>query len=217
MDGTSSEVALLAATALLIRGPLNTAPDTAYAPSVEFAPENTQRPLASVLPPTVGSPGVALVSTPAARFAGRAAGVKPKPTSVSLRLKLVAPAPATLLTMLSWYATLLRSLTGTLNFTKLLVLLGPSSPRLTTTASGLFAVPSVMMLPPELPVSVTAPPEVNSTKFETVAVIVTEPVVCANAAVALIISKAVIARVVKMPLVDLNMSLLLYGWGIVGS
>jgi hypothetical protein len=34
-----------------------------------------------------------------------------------------------------------------------------------------------MMLPPELPVSVTAPPEVNSTKFETVAFIVTLPVV----------------------------------------
>ena len=94
-------VALFAETAWLMRGPVNTAPDTAYAPRVEFAPANTQRPFASVLPPTVGSPGVALVSTPAARFAGRAAGVKPKPTSVSLRLKAVAPAPATLLTMLS--------------------------------------------------------------------------------------------------------------------
>ena len=72
---------------------------------------------------------------------------------------------------------LLRSLSGTLSFTKLLVLLGPTSPRSTATASGLFAVPSVMTLPPELPVSVTAPPEVNSTKLETVAFIVTEPVV----------------------------------------
>ena len=52
-------------------------------------------------------------------------------------------------------------------------------------------------------------PVPKDAKFETVAVIVTEPVVCAKAAVALIISKAVIARVVKMPLVDLNMSLLL--------
>src|ERR1044072_2804207 len=156
--GTVKLVALLPATVLLMRGPLKTAPETAYAPRVELAPEYTQRPFASVLPPTVGSPGVALVSTPAARFAGRAAGVKPKPTSVSFRLKL------------------------------------------------------------EFPVSVTAPPEVNSTKFETVAVIVTEPVVCANAAVALIKSKAVIARVVvRMPF-DLNMCrLLLYGWGIVGS
>ena len=95
-------VLLLAETAWLTRGPLNTAPDTAYAPSVEFAPAKTQRPLASVLPPTVGSPGVAFVSTPGARFAGLAAGVKPKPTSVSLRLKAIAPAPTTLVTMLSW-------------------------------------------------------------------------------------------------------------------
>ena len=99
--GTVKFVLLLAATVLLMRGPVKTLPDTAYAPRVEFAPAKTHRPLTSVLPPTVGSPGVALVSTPAASFAGRAAGVKPKPTSVSLRLKLVAPAPATLLTMLS--------------------------------------------------------------------------------------------------------------------
>src|SRR5262245_57849144 len=99
--GTVRLVLLLAETALLIRGPLKTAPDTAYAPRVEFAPAKTHRPLTSVLPPTVGSPGVALVSTPAARFAGRAAGVKPTPTSVSLRLKLVAPAPATMVTMVS--------------------------------------------------------------------------------------------------------------------
>src|ERR1043165_222395 len=100
--GTVKLVALFPATALLMRGPLNTAPETAYAPRVELAPANIHRPLTSVLPPTVGSPGVAFVSTPAARFAGRAAGVKPNPTSVSLRLKLVAPAPATLLTIFSW-------------------------------------------------------------------------------------------------------------------
>src|SRR5262245_61821108 len=99
--GTVRLVLLLAETAWLMRGPFKTAPDTAYAPRVEFAPAKTHRPLASVLPPTVGSPGVALVSVPAARVAGRAAGVKPKHTSVSLRLKLVAPAPATLLTILS--------------------------------------------------------------------------------------------------------------------
>src|SRR5919106_6635265 len=101
MAGRVKLVALFGATALLMRGPVNTAPDTAYAPRVEFAPAKTQRPLASVLPPTVGSPGVAFVSTPAAKLAGRAAGVNPKPTSVSLRLKAVAPAPATLLTILS--------------------------------------------------------------------------------------------------------------------
>src|ERR1043166_862796 len=128
MAGNVKPVLLEADVALLTRGPLNTAPETAYAPSVEFAPAKTHRPLTSVLPPTVGSPGVAFVSTPAARFAGRADGVKPKPTSVSFKLKLVAPAPATLLTMFSWYATLLRSLSGTLSFAKLLVLLGPNSP-----------------------------------------------------------------------------------------
>src|SRR6185503_9128220 len=101
MAGKVKLVALLAETAWVMRGPVKTCPDTAYAPRVEFAPAKTQRPLASVLPPTVGSPGVALVSAPGARFAARAAGVKPKPTSVSLRLKAVAPAPATLLTILS--------------------------------------------------------------------------------------------------------------------
>src|SRR5215211_6490526 len=101
MAGSVKPILLFAGVVLLTRGPVKTSPDTAYAPRVEFAPAKTHRPLASVLPPIVGSPGVAFVSTPAARLAGRAAGVKPKPTSVSLRLKLVAPAPATLLTMLS--------------------------------------------------------------------------------------------------------------------
>src|SRR5687767_3433834 len=101
MAGRVKLVLLLAETALLMRGPVKTEPETAYAPRVEFAPANTHRPSTSVLPPIVGSPGVAFVSTPAARFAGRAAVVKPKPTSVSLRLKAVAPAPATLLTILS--------------------------------------------------------------------------------------------------------------------
>src|SRR6185503_11514461 len=44
--GTVRLVALFAETAWLMRGPLNTAPDTAYAPRVELAPANTQRPLA---------------------------------------------------------------------------------------------------------------------------------------------------------------------------
>src|SRR5690349_5703919 len=215
MAGTVRLVALLAATVLLIRGPVNTAPETAYAPRVELAPANTQRPVASVLPPTVGSPGVAFVSTPAARFAGRAAGVKPKPTSVSFKLKLVAPAPATLLTILSWYATLLRSLSGTLSCTKLFVLLGPNSPMLTTTASGLLAVPSVMTLPPELPVSVTAPPEVNSTKFDTVAVMVTEPVVCALQTAPPKESRVAKTRAQNRPFqdVDIVVFILLMGWG----
>src|ERR1044071_6692115 len=101
MAGKVNPVLLEAETALLIRGPVKTSPDEAYAPRVEFDPAKTQRPFTSVLPPTVGSPGVSLVSVPLARLAGRAAGVKPNPTSVSLRLKLVAPAPATLPTILS--------------------------------------------------------------------------------------------------------------------
>ena len=49
------------------------------------------------------------------------------------------------------------------------------------TASGLLATPSVVTPPPELPVRVTAPPELISTNFDTVALIVTVPVVdCAK-------------------------------------
>ena len=62
-----------------------------------------------------------------------------------------------------------------------------------------------MTLPPMLPVSVTAPPEVSSTKFETVAFMVTEPVVCADAATAVIVIKAVIASAFRTLFVDLNM------------
>jgi hypothetical protein len=49
------------------------------------------------------------------------------------------------------------------------------------TASGELVTPSVVTPPPEFPVSVTAPPELISTNFETVALIVTVPVVdCAK-------------------------------------
>jgi hypothetical protein len=52
-------------------------------------------------------------------------------------------------------------------------------------ASGLLATPSVVTPPPELPVSVMAPPELISTNFETVALMFTVPVVdCANAVAA---------------------------------
>jgi len=44
------------------------------------------------------------------------------------------------------------SISGTLNFAKLLLLAGPNSPRFTTTAKGLSVVPSVVTLPPELDV-----------------------------------------------------------------
>src|SRR5678815_3503041 len=69
------------------------------------------------------------------------------------------------------------SLSGTCALTKLFRLLGPSSPRLIDTASGELVTPSVVTPPPELPVRVTAPPELISTNFETVALIVTVPVV----------------------------------------
>src|SRR6185436_16777872 len=84
------------------------------------------------------------------------------------------------------------SLSGTCAVTKLLVLLGPSSPRLIETASGELVTPSVVTPPPELPVSVTAPPELISTNFDTVALIVTVPVVdCAKQVPAAITSNVV--------------------------
>ena len=61
--------------------------------------------------------------------------------------------------------------------TKLFVLLGPSSPRLIDTASGEFVTPSVVTPPPEFPVRVTAPPELISTNLDTVALMLTVPVV----------------------------------------
>ena len=72
---------------------------------------------------------------------------------------------------------MLLSFRGTEAVTKLFELLGPSSPRLIETANGLFATPSVVTPPPELPLSVTAPPELISTNFETVALMLTVPVV----------------------------------------
>jgi hypothetical protein len=68
-------------------------------------------------------------------------------------------------------------LSGTCAVTKLFRLLGPSSPRLIETASGEFVTPSVVTPPPELPVRVTAPPELISTNFDTVALMLTVPVV----------------------------------------
>jgi hypothetical protein len=70
---------------------------------------------------------------------------------------------------------LLLILSGTEAVTKLLVLLGPSSPRLMTTASALSRTPSVVTPPPLLPESVAAPPELSSTNFETVPLTVTVP------------------------------------------
>jgi hypothetical protein len=107
-------------------------------------------------------------------------------------LLLVVPELVTVAVIDKTYAALLRSLSGTDAVTKLLVLLGPSSPRLIATASGELATPSVVTPPPELPVRVTAPPELISTNFDTVALMVTVPVVdCPRQATAASISDIV--------------------------
>jgi len=60
------------------------------------------------------------------------------------------------------------------------------------TASGELVIPSVVTPPPELPVRVTAPPELISTNFDTVALILTVPVVdCPKQETAEIMSKVV--------------------------
>jgi hypothetical protein len=60
------------------------------------------------------------------------------------------------------------------------------------TASGLLTTPSVVIPPPELPLRATAPPELISTNFETVALMLTVPVVlCARAMAADPMSKTV--------------------------
>src|ERR1044071_8300691 len=91
----------------------------------------------------------------------------------------------------------------------MLVLLGPSSPRLIETASGELATPSVVTPPPELPVSVTAPPELISTNFDTVALIVTVPVVdCAKQVIAATRSNEV-SRIRRVKIMDLRRGILL--------
>src|SRR5204862_7767663 len=123
---------------------------------------------------SVGSPAVALVSAPALTPRPvREAEPKPKPMSAAPILLLLVPELVTVAAIDKTYAALLRNLSGTDALTKLLVLLGPSSPRLIDTASGLLATPSVVTPPPELPVSVTEPPELISTNFETVALMLT--------------------------------------------
>jgi hypothetical protein len=96
-------------------------------------------------------------------------------------LLAVVPELVTVAVIDKTYAALLRSLSGTDADTKLLVLDGPSSPRFIETASGLLTTPSVVTPPPELPVRVTEPPELISTNLETVALMLTVPVVdCAR-------------------------------------
>src|SRR5687768_2148934 len=128
---------------------------------------------------SVGSPEVAFVSVPVVwtPVPDLVTVPSPKPTSAAPILLVVVPVLLTVATIDNTYAALLLSFSGTCAVTKLLVLPGPSSPRLIDTASGLFATPSVVTPPPELPVRVTAPPELISTNFETVALTLTVPLV----------------------------------------
>src|SRR5207253_6989743 len=127
----------------------------------------------------VGSPDVALVSVPAVftPVPDRVTEPRPNPTSAAPILLLVVPVLVTVAFIERTYAALLLSLSGTDAVTKLFALLGPSSPRVIETANGLFTTPSVVTPPPELPLSVSAPPELISTNFETVALMPTVPVV----------------------------------------
>jgi len=160
-----------------------------YLPVVPFT-----EPLAA----RVGSPEVAFVSVPLVLTPVPVLEIvpRPKPTSAAPILLAVVPELVTVALIANTYDALLRNLSGTDAVTKLLVLLGPSSPRFIDTASGEFNTPSVVTPPPELPVRVTAPPELISTNFETVALMVTVPVVdCAEHVTAAMISEAMISIV----------------------
>ena len=156
----------------------------------------------------VGSPEVAFVSVPVVLtpVPDLVAVPRPKPTSAASILFVVIPELVTVALIDKTYGALLLSLSGTCAVTNGLVLLGPSSPRLIATASGVFTTPSVVTPPPELPVRVTAPPEFSSTNFETVALILTVPVVdvCPKQLTAETNSKVV------------NRIVLIIRWGMIG-
>src|SRR6185369_7919596 len=131
-----------------------------------------------------------------------------KPTSEATILLDDAPELVTVAAIDNTYAALLRSLSGTCAVTKLLVLLGPSSPRLIDTASGELVTPSVVTPPPELPVSVTAPPELISTNFDTVALMVTVPVVDCAKQVPAATRSNVVSRIDLVNIVDVRRGIL---------
>src|ERR1044072_23494 len=142
---------------------------------------NSYRPVPALTDPfagRVGSPDVAFVSEPALTPTPvRETVPRPKPPSAGPILLAVVPELVTVAVIDKTYAALLRSLSGTDADTKLLVLDGPSPPRFIETASGLLTTPAVVTPPPELPVRVTEPPELISTNLETVALMLTVPVV----------------------------------------
>src|SRR5688572_11357846 len=143
---------------------------------------NSYRPVVAFTDPfaaNVGSPAVAFVSVPVkwTPVPVRVTEPRPKPTSAAPMRLVVVPELVTFALTDKTYGALLLSFSGTCAITNGLVLLGPSSPRLIETASGELTTPSVVTPPPELPVRVTAPPELISTNLETVALTVTVPVV----------------------------------------
>src|SRR5436190_9960403 len=160
----------------MICEPFNAVVDDENALRFDRAAVNSQRPVTGFTEPfagSVGSPEVALVSVPDVftPIPARVTAPRPNPTSAAVILFAVVAVLETVAIIERTYAALLRSLSGTSASTKLFVFDGPSSPRFMTTASGLLTVPSVVTPPPELPVSVTAPPELISTNFETVPLI----------------------------------------------
>lgn len=164
-------------TARIIYGPLRAVVEVAKESRVEFVPAYSHRPVvAFVAPPVVGSPEVPSTSVPEATPTPvLVVAPSPKPISDAAIFSAVDPLDVKVADIDRTYAALLRSFSGTLALTKLDGFVGPSSPRSTTTASALLAVPSVVTPPLVLPVKVTAPPELISTNFETVPVKVTVP------------------------------------------
>lgn len=188
--GTVKPLVLLRGTAFIIYAPFKAVVEPEKALRFDLAAVNSYLPLVALIEPfaaRVGSPDVALVSVPDVFIPvpERVIALNPKPISEAEILLLVVPELVTVALIESTYAALLRNLSGTVAVTKLLVLVGPNSPRLRTAASGLLTVPSVVTPPPVLPLKVIAPPEFISTNFETVALIVTVPaVLCAVTATA---------------------------------
>jgi hypothetical protein len=195
--GTVNPLALLRGTAFMMIGPLSAVVADENALRFDLTPVNSYLPVVPLIDPLagdVGSPEVAFVSAPVVLtpIPNLETVPRPKPISAASILLAVVPELVTVAVIDKTYDALLRSFSGTWAMTKLFVLPGPSSPRLIDTASGEFVTPSVVTPPPELPVRVTAPPELISTNFETVALMLTVPVVdCPKQETAEIISDVV--------------------------
>ncbi len=188
--GTVKPFVLLRGTAFIMYAPFKAVVELENTLRFDLTAVNSYLPVVALTEPfaaRVGSPEVAFVSVPDVftPVPERVTEPSPKPTSAAKILLPVVPELVTVAFIERTYAALLLILSGTVAVTKLLALLGPNSPRLMETASGLLMLPSVVTPPPEFPLKVTAPPELSSTNFETVALIETVPVVlCADTAIA---------------------------------